>query len=89
MSLHHQNLAWEIELPALKKIVLLALANLAHLTNRECWPTVQHLAFKCGMSESAVRGAIKDLVELGLIETLKVPGKRTVYRVLLGVETPA
>ncbi|CAB5083254.1 hypothetical protein IST4116A_01227 [Burkholderia cenocepacia] len=89
MSLHHENLAWEVELPALKKIVLLAIARLAHLNNRECWPTVQHLAFKCGMSESAVRGAIKDLIALGWIETMKVPGKGNVYRVLLGVETPA
>lgn len=89
MSLHHENLAWEVELPALKKVVLLAIARAAHLTNRECWPTVQHLAFKCGMSESAVRGAIKDLVELGWIETLKVPGKGRVYRVLLGVEAAA
>jgi len=89
MSLHHENLAWEVELPALKKVVLLAIARAAHLNNRECWPSVQHLAFKCGMSESAVRGAIKDLTELGWIETLKVPGKRTVYRVLLGVEVPA
>ncbi|EKS9798255.1 MULTISPECIES: helix-turn-helix domain-containing protein [Burkholderia] len=89
MSLHHENLAWEIELPALKKVVLLAIARLAHLTNRECWPSVQSLAFRCGMSESAVRGAIKDLIEAGYIETMKVPGKRTVYRVLLGVEVAA
>ena len=86
MSLHHENLAWEIELPSVKKIVLLAIARAAHLTNRECWPTVQHLAFKCGLSESAVRSSIEALVELGLIETLKVPGKGRVYRVQLGVE---
>ncbi|KVL84160.1 helix-turn-helix domain-containing protein [Burkholderia stagnalis] len=89
MSLHHENLAWEVELPALKKVVLLAIARLAHLNNRECWPTVQSLAFRCGMSESAVRTAIKDLEELGWIETMKVPGKRRVYRVMLGVETAA
>lgn len=89
MSLHHENFAWEIELPALKKVVLLAIARAAHLTNRECCPSVQHLAFKCGMSESAVRGAIKDLEASGHIETMKVPGKGKVYRVLLGVEVPA
>ena len=89
MSLHHENLAWEIELPALKKLVLLAIARAAHLTNRECHPTVQSLAFRTGMSESAVRSAIKDLIEAGYIETMKVPGKRTVYRVMLGVEVSA
>ena len=47
------------------------------------------LAFRCGMSESAVRGAIKDLEAGGHIETMKVPGKGKVYRVLLGVEVTA
>ncbi|MEZ7524033.1 helix-turn-helix domain-containing protein [Burkholderia vietnamiensis] len=89
MSIHHENLAWEIELPALKKVVLLAIARAAHLTNRECWPSVQSLAFRCGMSESAVRSSIKDLEEAGHIETMKVPGKGRVYRVLLGVEAAA
>ncbi|MBR7899932.1 helix-turn-helix domain-containing protein [Burkholderia multivorans] len=89
MSLHHENLAWEIELPALRKVVLLAIARLAHLNNRECWPTVQSLAFRCGMSESAVRSAIKELEEARFIETMKVPGKGKVYRVLLGVEVAA
>lgn len=89
MSLHHENLAWEIELPALKKVVLLAIARAAHLTNRECNPSVQLLAFRTGMSESAVRSAIKDLEEAGHIESMKVPGKGRVYRVMLGVEATA
>lgn len=86
MSLHHENFAWEVELPSVKKVVLLALARAANLNNRECSPSVQHLAFKCGLSESAVRSSIEALIELGLIETMKVPGKGRVYRVMLGVE---
>lgn len=86
MSLHHENLAWEVELPSVKKVVLLALARAANLNNRECSPSVQHLAFKCGLSESAVRSSIEALIELGLIETMKVPGKGRIYRVMLGVE---
>ncbi|KUZ35256.1 helix-turn-helix domain-containing protein [Burkholderia territorii] len=89
MSLHHENLAWEIELPALKKVVLLAIARAAHLTNRECNPTVQSIAFRTGMSESAVRASIKDLEEAGHIETMKVPGKGRIYRVMLGAEVTA
>ena len=42
----------------IEKLVLIAIARAAHLTNRECSPSVQMLAFRCGMSESAVR-AIK------------------------------
>ncbi|WP_269112648.1 hypothetical protein [Burkholderia territorii] len=41
------------------------------------------------MSESAVRASIKDLEEAGHIETIKVPGKVRVYRVLLSVEAKA
>ncbi|RQZ17254.1 helix-turn-helix domain-containing protein [Burkholderia sp. Bp9031] len=89
MSLHHENLAWEIELPSVKKIVLLAIARAANLNNRECWPTVQHLAFKCGLSESAVRSGIDALVELGLIEVMKAPGRGRIFRVLLGAEVTA
>lgn len=86
MSLHHENFAWEVELPSVLKIVLLAIARAAHLTNRECSPSVRHLAFKCGLSESAVRSAIDELEQLGLIETIKVPLKGRVFRVLLGQE---
>ncbi|WP_176322429.1 helix-turn-helix domain-containing protein [Burkholderia vietnamiensis] len=86
MSLHHENFAWDVELPSVRKIVLLAIARAANLNNRECSPSVQHLAFKCGLSESAVRSGIEALVELGLIETMKVPGKGRIYRVMLGVE---
>lgn len=89
MSLHHENFAWEIELPSVKKIVLLAIARAANLNNRECAPSVQALAFRCGLSESAVRSGIDELEKLGLIETLKVPGKGRVFRVQLGMETTA
>ena len=71
----------------IEKLVLIAIAR-AHLTNRECSPSVQMLAFRCGMSESAARRD-QDLEAGGHIETMKVPGKGKVYRVLLGVEVTA
>lgn len=89
MSIHHENLAWEVELPALRKVVLLCIARSAHLTTRECYPSVQSIAYRCGMSESAARSCIDDLVELGHLERMKVPGKGNLYRVLLGQEVAA
>lgn len=89
MSIHHENLAWEIDLPALRKVVLLCLARFAHLTTRECRPSIRVIAFRCGMSESAARSCIDDLVEQRLIEKMKVPGKGTVYRIALGQEASA
>ena len=85
MSLHHENLAWDVELPALKKMVLLYVARAANLNNRECHPSIQAISFKCGMSDSSVRGFLKELEEEGHLERMKVPGKGTVYRVNLGV----
>ncbi|WP_017773818.1 helix-turn-helix domain-containing protein [Paraburkholderia kururiensis] len=84
MSLYHENYAWEFELPALKKMVLVYLARAAHLSTRECNPTVQAISFMCGMSDSAVRTYLKELERDGHIETMKVPGRRVVYRVNLG-----
>lgn len=84
MSLYHENFAWDIEMPALKKMVLLFVARAAGLQTRECHPTVQAISFKCGMSESAVRTFLKELETDGLLSRMKVPGKGAVYRINLG-----
>jgi hypothetical protein len=84
VSLHHENLVWPIEMPGLKKLVLVFMARAAHLTNRECNPSVQLIAFACGMSESAVRTFLKELIADGFLSSLKVPGKGTVYRINVG-----
>lgn len=84
MSLIHEQFAWDIEAPGLKKLVLLYMTRLCDRQSRECWPTIQSIAFKCGMSESAVRSFLKELETEGYVETIKTPGKRRVYRVLLG-----
>jgi DNA-binding MarR family transcriptional regulator len=93
MSLIHEQFAWEVETPGLKKLVLVYMARLCDqhsrdCRSRECWPTIQSVAFKCCMSESAVRTYLKEFEAEGLIEQVKTPGKRRVYRVLLG-EVPA
>lgn len=88
MSIHHENLAWDIELPGIRKLVFLRVAREAHLTTEECNPTVQALAYRCGLSESAVRSSLDDLVAMGLIETMKVPGRGRIYRLVLS-KTPS
>jgi predicted transcriptional regulator len=85
MSLHHENFAWNVEMSALKKMVLLFVAREANLNNRECSPSIQLISFKCGMSDSSVRGFLKELEAEGHIESMKVRGKGTVYRVNLGL----
>lgn len=80
MSHHLTNHAWEIELRAMQKIVLLALSHLAPVSTRECTPTARRLAFQCGMSESAVREQLDQLEAAGYVERLYGDGP-TVYRV--------
>lgn len=80
MSYHLSNLAWEIELRAMPKIVLLCLSHLSLQSTCECEVTVRRLSFMCGMSVSAVRTHVEALVSRGLVDEIGADG-RTFYRV--------
>ena len=83
MSFHLVNLAWQRDMRAAQKIVLLALADLATQSTGECWPSVRVLSAKCGLSASAVRAQIKSLEQDGLL-TSETRGGALVYCVKLG-----
>lgn len=83
MSLHHENIAWRIELPGLKKIVLLAIARNAHLTTLEGFITHQRLSHECGVSESAARKFVGELEREGHFVRMRVPGRGVQYRLTL------
>lgn len=80
MSYHLSNLAWDIELRAMPKIVLLCLSHLSLQSSCECEVTVRKLSFMCGMSVSAVRTHIDALVSQGLVDEIGADG-RNFYRV--------
>jgi hypothetical protein len=53
--------AWTVEhLSSTDRLVLLAVCDMAD-TEGACWPSQQHLAAKTGLSDRAVRGALKRL----------------------------
>lgn len=83
MSFHLVNLAWQRDMRAAQKIVLLALADFAQQSTGECFPSVRVLSAKCGLSASAVRSQIKSLQVLGLVE-VETQSDGVVYRVKLG-----
>ena len=83
MSFHLVNLVWQKDLSHAPKIVLLALADFAHQSTGECYPSIRALSAKCGLSESAVRSQLAILERSGLLEIEKHPG-RIIYRVKLG-----
>jgi DNA-binding FadR family transcriptional regulator len=83
VSIHLVNLAWNKDLRAAQKIVLMALADAAAQSTGECYPSVRVLSAKCGLSASAVRTQIKALETAGLVEVVSRDGAN-VYRVKLG-----
>lgn len=80
MSHHLTNQTWDIELRAMQKIVLLCLSHLSTQSTRECAPTVQRIAYMCGMSDSTVRDKLDALATAGLVEEISGNGE-TFYRV--------
>jgi len=63
-------MAWAVEqnLLATKKIVLLMLANRVNSDTGKCVPKIKTLMQDCGLSESAVKVALRELTTLGLIK---------------------
>ncbi len=86
MSFHLTNQVWQIELRGMQKLVLLALSHLATQSTGECSVSVRHLAYICGISDSAVRDQVGQLVAAGHVEKVDGAGKDG-YRVKVGLPT--
>lgn len=70
---------WQQPLKAPQKLVLLALADHADDEGR-CWPGIEGLKQKCGMSKSSIINHLNELIELGYVNKIKRydnGGKRT------------
>ena len=58
----------DVKLSPGAKLVLLALADRADKDTHSCWPAKERLAHDTGLGVSAVKGALKQLVNAGLVE---------------------
>ena len=67
MSIKLMTKAWELDLKANDKLVLLALADHAN-DDGECYPSLRKIEAKTGLSKQGLINAIKRLMDLGLIE---------------------
>jgi hypothetical protein len=67
--------AWPLPLKGPAKVVLVALTDHAN-DAAMCWPSVGRLAVWGGVSERAVRTALRDLERAGLILTAQSNGRR-------------
>lgn len=66
MSLDATRWAWQQELRPSQKLVLLSLADRAGSDNT-VWPSYEQICFDTGLDRKTVWGAIKAMVELGLM----------------------
>ena len=83
MSVRIMSAVWQVDLPGTEKLVLLALADWSNDDGR-CWPSMQQLATKSGLTDRAVRAIIGRLVDKGLLGRDEKPGKGVNYTVYPG-----
>ena len=62
---------WELDLPSTQKLVLLAMADHANDFGRQCFPSIEHLAWKSGCSERSVQRLIRELEAVGIVVTTR------------------
>jgi hypothetical protein len=89
MSIKLMAAAWELDIPATEKMVLLCLCDHAN-SSGVCWPGAEGLARRCSFSERTVRKAIQWLKTHGWIAIETRAGKVSTYHIDPGSKfTPA
>lgn len=71
--------AWDLDLPASKLLVLLAMADHADHNGNNVYPSVELIAWKTGYSESQARRIMKSLVKDEILSAQLRPGRTTLY----------
>lgn len=79
MSVAISSACWPLQLPATEKLVLLCLADFAD-DDGVCWPSVETLIERTGLSDRCVREQLKRLEAAGLIERDRRVGQSATYR---------
>lgn len=80
MSVRVMTRAWDADLAAMDKLVLLALADWAN-DDGQCWPSIAQLCKKSGASRRYVQMAIKRMSENGHLSRVENPGKGAFYTI--------
>ena len=87
MSVKLMTAAFETNLPATQKFVFVAICDNAS-DEGNCYPSVATLCKKTSLSERAVQGAVKRLVEMGYMRVTIRRGQSTIYRIFPVSEWP-
>ena len=70
--------AWRADIPAGRKLVLLSLADNAN-DRGECYPSVDAVSVRCGLSVRAVQGHIADLEKAGMVSRMERNGRSNLF----------
>lgn len=79
MSVSISSACWALQLPATEKLVLLCLADFAD-DDGLCWPSVETMVGRTGLSDRCVREQLKRLEAAGLIERDRRVGQSAMCR---------
>lgn len=82
MSIRLMNLAWQAGITSTQKLVLLALADWCN-DDGICWPSIAKLSAKTSLSERGLRKVLRNLEELGVLDTEEKPGRGNLYQIKL------
>lgn len=70
MSIDLMSVAWTLDLPPAQKVVLVAMADHASNDGTRCYPSVERIAAKTGLSERTVQSAIMELRRAGILSVV-------------------
>ncbi len=88
MSIAFMIAVWQLKIPPHEKLVLLALADHAR-DNGLCWPSVDHLAEKCSLSDRQIQRTIRKLQEKGFLLIEPRRGRSNNYQLGVTPMSPA
>lgn len=83
MSIKLMSVAWDLDIPATEKMVLLCLCDFASDGGGNCWPSVNTMAARCSTSGRTVQRAIRSLETRGILDTNQRMGTSSTYRINL------
>lgn len=71
--------AWQADLPTGRKMVLLSLCDNAS-DQGECYPSIEAIAKRCGMTDRSVYNHLAALEQMGMLERQDRHGRSNLYR---------
>lgn len=80
MSVKNMTWAWDLDMPPVEKLVLLAIADHTNDQDNTCWPSFTHLQKKTGLSRPTISRKIEWLVSKHVLAKIGQKYQATLYQ---------